>query len=212
MTMVKSLVIYGAGYPDVVKLVDRINAVDKQWEIKGFIDDLPENQDSTFMGYPVLGTSELIGQLVTTGTWLFNNVCRTTSARGKIVARLTEAECRLATLVDPSVGLEYARIGEGTIINRGVALGANVKVGNHCAVRYNSIINHDNVLEDCVFVGPGVTLSGHVTIRQGAFVGAGSTILEHLEVGADSVIAAGSVVLRDVGPGVRVAGVPAESI
>ena len=61
MTMVKSLVIYGAGYPDVIKLIDRINAVDSQWEIKGFIDDLPENQESSFMGYPVLGTSELTG-------------------------------------------------------------------------------------------------------------------------------------------------------
>ena len=210
--MVKSLVIYGAGYPDVIKLIDRINAVDSQWEIKGFIDDLPENQESSFMGYPVLGTSELTGQLVTTGAWFFNNVYRTTSARRKIVARLAVAECRLATLVDPSVELEYARIGEGTIINKGVALGANVRIGKHCAVRYNSVINHDNIIEDCVFVGPGVTLSGHVTIRQGAFVGAGSTILEHLEVGPNSVVAAGSVVLRDVAPGARVAGVPAETI
>ena len=140
------------------------------------------------------------------------NVYRTTSARGKIVARLAAAGCRLATLVDPSVELEYAQIGAGTIINQGVALGANVRIGEHCAVRYNSIVNHDNVIEDCVFVGPGVTLSGHVTIRQGAFLGAGSTILEHLEVGPDSVIAAGAVVLKDVGPGVRVAGVPAETI
>ncbi len=210
--MVKSLVIYGAGYPDVVKLIDRINVVDNQREIKGFIDDLPENQDSAFMGYPVLGNSELIGQLVTNRTWFFNNVYRTTSARGKIMARLTAAECRLATLVDPSVSMEYARIGEGTIINKGVALGANVRIGKHCAVRYNSIINHDNVIEDCVFVGPGVTLSGHVMIRQGAFLGAGSTVLEHLEVGPNSVVAAGSVVLRDVAPGARVAGVPAENI
>ena len=210
--MVKRLVIYGAGYPDVVKLVDRINAVDSQWEIKGFIDDLPEKQDSTFMGYPVLGNSEVIGQLVTTSTWFFNNVYRTTLARGKIAARLAAAECRLATLVDPSVEPEYAQIGEGTIINKGVALGANVKIGKHCAVRYNSVINHDNVIEDCVFVGPGVTLSGHVTIRQGAFLGAGSTVLEHLEVGPNSVVAAGSVVLRDVASGARVAGVPAENI
>ena len=210
--MVKRLVVYGAGYPDVVKLVDRINAVESQWEIEGFIDDLPENQESTFMGYPVLGNAEIMGRLVTTGTWFFNNVYRTTSARAKITLRLTAAECKLATLVDPSVDLKYTQIGEGTIINKGVGLGANVKIGKNCAVRYNSIINHDNVVEDGVFVGPGVTLSGHVTIREGAFLGAGSTILEHLEVGPHSVVAAGSVVLKNVAPGARVAGVPAEPI
>ena len=46
--MAKELIIYGAGYPDIVKLIHAINQKEHTWDIKGFIDDTPDKQGADF--------------------------------------------------------------------------------------------------------------------------------------------------------------------
>jgi hypothetical protein len=38
----KKIVIYGAAYFDVVKLIDAINRVSPAWTLLGFLDDTPD--------------------------------------------------------------------------------------------------------------------------------------------------------------------------
>ncbi len=209
--MMRDLIIYGASYPDIIKLIDAINADQPTWNIKGFIDDTPTKAGSEFMGFPVLGGREVIaGQ--DPDTFYFNNVYATTVARRHVADVLAEMDCRLATLVHPAVDTKYATIGAGTIIPDGVILGTNVSIGRHCAIRYNSLVNHDSVLEDFVFVGPGVNLSGHVTLRAGAYIGVASVIKERVTVGTNSTVGAGAVVIHDVPPETTVVGIPAKNI
>ena len=210
--MCEPLFIYGAAYPDVVKLVAAINAVKPTWEIQGFIDDTPEKQEQSFVGFPIVGGAECLETLDISNTWFFCNVFASTADRRHVVEKLSAAGCRFATLVHPSVDVALTEIGKDTMISEGVVLSANVKIGDHCAVRGTSIVNHHNVIEDFVFVGPGVTLSGYVTIRSGAFIGSGVTIKDRLEVGPDSILGAGCVAIQDVPAGECVVGVPAVRI
>lgn len=100
-SMRQPLVIYGAGWPDIVKIVDEINRVRARWLVLGFLDDTPSKHDSTFMGYPILGGGEPLRDLAEKGALFVNNVYSSTANRRLIAHALLAANCELATLVYP---------------------------------------------------------------------------------------------------------------
>jgi sugar O-acyltransferase (sialic acid O-acetyltransferase NeuD family) len=202
------LVVYGAGSPEVVKLVAAINRATPTWELVGFLDDTPEKQGGDVLGVPILGDAAHIARLDLAHVRFHNNVASSTAARRAVSERLS-AGCRFATLIHPSVDTAFVEVGEGTSVGLWVHLGAKVSLGAHCAIRQRASIGHESRLADHVFVGPGAVIAGRVTIESGAFIGAGSTVRDGITIGRESVVAAGAVVARDVPPGARVAGVPA---
>ena len=72
----RDLVIYGAGYPEVVKLVHAINRTGPAWRVVGFVDDTLE-PGSRFMNLPVLGGRDRLAELRDSGAAFVNNVCKT---------------------------------------------------------------------------------------------------------------------------------------
>ena len=132
-------------------------------------------------------------------------------------------------------------IGAGFETGHNVVVREETKIGDDCAVWNNSTIDyscvvgsrvkvHSNVyvaqytvLEDDVFLAPGVMLANDPhpictkcmqgpTIRAGARVGMNATVLPHVIVGENALVAAGSVVTSDVPPHKVVAGNPARVI
>ncbi len=114
------------------------------------------------------------------------------------------------------IGAEL-RIWNNSTIDYGCQIGDRVKI--HC----NCYVAQYSVLEDDVFLAPGVTIANDKypgwdetpaglvgpTIRRGAQIGVNVTILPGVEIGAGAVVGAGSVVTRDVEPGIVVIGNPA---
>ncbi len=107
---------------------------------------------------------------------------------------------------------EENRIGDdvsiwnNTTIDYGCVIGRRVKI--HC----NCYIAQYSILEDDVFLAPGVTLANDLfpgsphagrvlqgpVIGKGAQVGVNATILPGVKIGARALIGAGSVVTQDV--------------
>ena len=121
------------------------------------------------------------------------------------------------------------RVGSLTLIHSGAVIGADATIGSHCnicdcrigdrvSIQTGCHITRGVVIEDDVFIGPGViTLNDKLTgsrqltwprICRGAKVGGGSVILPGVTIGENAVIGAGSVVARDVPPGRTVRGNP----
>lgn len=206
------LVIYGASYPDIVKLVDAINRKRNAWKIVGFLDDLKKDKIDSFMGFRILGGEESIKHYHEQGCYFVNNVFGTTRNRALVTDKLDGFQANYATLISPDVDTNYVRIGYGCTIMEGVKLGANTVIGNHVGIRLNSSINHDSVIEHNVFIGPGVTICSHVRIREGAYIGAGSVIKQNLTIHRWSTVGMGANVHRDVQEGDIVAVAPARSV
>ena len=121
---------------------------------------------------------------------------------------------------------ERARIGDGTVVGRGSQVDNDAVVGARCRIQTGCYVTAYSVLEDDVFLGPGVftyndnTMARHdkdydivgPTIRRAARIGGGARILPGIEIGEEAFVATGAVVTRDVEPRALVMGAPARKI
>jgi len=109
------------------------------------------------------------------------------------------------------------RIWANSVIDYGCTIGDNVKIHSNCYMAQLTVV------EDCVFIAPGVMIANEKyptgefnperiegpVIKRGARIGIGTIILPSVVVGEDSLVGAGSLVTRDVPPGSVVFGSPA---
>lgn len=115
---------------------------------------------------------------------------------------------------------EGATIGARCILGKGVYIDPDVVVGDNCKLENGVSVFRPAVLEEGVFLGPGVLLTNDrvpravnpdgspkgiddwhaqpVIVRRGAAVGAGSVVLAGVTIGEWALIGAGAVVLHDV--------------
>jgi bifunctional UDP-N-acetylglucosamine pyrophosphorylase / glucosamine-1-phosphate N-acetyltransferase len=122
-----------------------------------------------------------------------------------------------------------AQVGPFTLVREGSQIDEDAYVGAHAEIKASHIgkgthVGHfsyvgDAVLGENVNIGAGTVTCNydgknkHVTnIGDGAFIGSGSMLVAPINIGAGALTAAGAVVNKDVGPGERVAGVPARQI
>ena len=209
----KKLIIYGASFFDLIKLIDAINRKEETWEIQGFLDDTKELQGRSFRGYKVLGGRALLDEYAgDRNTYFFNNVCGYWKRAEKVAELLVSYGCKFANLIHPAIDMNYVNTGHNIILPEGCVVGGETNMGNFVTVRLKSLVSHNVAVEDFVFIGPGVTIGSGAVIEKGAFIGAGATIMLDRTIGAGALIGAGAVVAKDIPPGTVAAGVPAKVI
>jgi acetyltransferase-like isoleucine patch superfamily enzyme len=129
---------------------------------------------------------------------------------------------------------ERVSIGAGCILGKGVYVDPDVVIGDNCKLENGVNVFRPAVLEDGVFLGPGVIVTNDrlpravnpdgsrksaddwqalgVVIGQGAAVGAGSVLLPGVRIGRWAMVGAGAVVRHDVPPHALVVGNPARVV
>lgn len=210
----KDLYIIGAGGfgREVAWLVERINAVNLTWNIKGFIDDNPSILGSIEDGYPVVGDTDFLLKQ-TKDIWV---VCAVGNAkvRRDIVKKIEQNPviC-FATVIDPSVILsERVTVGEGSIICAGSVLTVDISIGKHVIINLDCTLGHDDIIFDFVTIYPSVNVSGNVTVGTCAELGTGMQIIQGKKIGKESILGAGAVVVKDIPEGCTAIGIPARGI
>ncbi len=201
MTGGPSWVVIGAGGHAAV-VVATIQAAGETVRI--VLDDAPAVWGREVLGVPVAGpvseASVRPGELAVIG--IGSNRARRDLA-GRLPLRWGIAVHPTA-LVHPSVTL-----GEGTVVFAGAILQPRTRVGRHVIVNTAASVDHDGVLEDYVHIAPGCSLSGVVTVREGALMGVGSAAIPGTTIGAWATVGAAGAVVRDVPAGRTAVGVPA---
>jgi UDP-2-acetamido-3-amino-2,3-dideoxy-glucuronate N-acetyltransferase len=131
-----------------------------------------------------------------------------------------------AIIGDQSYVRERAQIGERTVIGRGSAVDNDVIIGARVKVQTNVYVTGFSIVEDDVFLGPGVlttnddAMARHAadaplhgaTIRRAARVGGAAVLVPGVEIGEEAFVAAGAVVTNNVPARAVVMGVPARVI
>lgn len=127
---------------------------------------------------------------------------------------------------------DHAQIRDGAVIGAGSTVGSyvsvdpGVEIGERVSIQTRCYITGGTVIEDDVFVGPGVTLTNDNSmdrhgadfefegplLRRACRVGGGATICPGVEIGEEAFVAAGAVVTADVAPRAVAMGVPARVV
>jgi len=134
----KKLIIYGASFPDVIKLVDAINRKEPPWKIQGYLDDNKELQGDIIMGYPVLGGNAKIGDFV--------------------FARLRSLISHDVTIEDYVFIGSGANIGSNAVLKHGCYLGTGSIIMRKMIVGSSAIVGAGAVVTKDV--PPNVTVAG----------------------------------------------------
>lgn len=174
-------------------------------------DDLVAD-DSVIVGYPAQRSAGRVtvvgpGARLRSGTVVYQGV--------RVGSRF-ETGHHVVVREDTAIGDDVA-VWSGTVVDYGCRLGNGVKVHANCYLAQYT------VLEDGVFLAPGVVCANDLypgdaesaacmrgpTVKAGARVGVNATLLPYVTIGAGALVGAGAVVTRDVPPGAVVHGSPA---
>lgn len=209
----KRIIVIGAGgHAKVVIdiMLQRKKAFNDNLIIEGILDDsFIENEKKELFGIPIIGKINKILELSSDIYYVIaigNN-----SIRRKISKDYKNL--KYITLIHPkAIIAENVIIYEGTVVMAGVIINSYTKIGKHCIVNTGSIIEHDNIIGDCVHVSPNATLCGGISVEDISWIGAGATIMQNVKIGTDSIIGAGAIVVKNIPSNCTAVGNPAKPI
>jgi acetyltransferase-like isoleucine patch superfamily enzyme len=121
---------------------------------------------------------------------------------------------------------ERATVGAESVVGRGSSIDFDVTVGERVVVQTGVYVTGGTVVEDDVFLGPGVVTTNDDTmgrhepgqalvgamLRRACRVGGGAVLVPGVEIGEEAYVAAGAVVTRDVPARAVAMGVPARVV
>ena len=121
---------------------------------------------------------------------------------------------------------ERATLGPQSVLGSGSAVGSDARIGARVLIQTYVMLTSRIVIEDDVFVGPGVVTTNDdqmrrgrsaselepPVLRRGCKIGGGAILTPGVEIGEDAFVAAGAVVTSDVPPRTLVMGVPAKAV
>lgn len=205
----KQIIIFGAGGHAAV-IIDCLKAQIEHGatiEIKGLLDDSGKTE---WMGYPVLGTTDLADRFHD-GQTEFVLAIGSNDVRERLARQYSHLS--YYTVIHPSVTMgTNVTLGVGTVVMPNVVMNANTQVGCHAIINTGAIVEHDNRIGDYVHLSPNATLCGTVTVGDLTHIGAGATVIQGMTIGSRSIIGAGATVITDIPDQVVAVGTPAKVI
>ncbi len=132
--------------------------------------------------------------------------------RETIVAhiRALRPDFEFVTVVHPRASISrFATVGEGSAVLAGAIVCAAAWVGAHVSLYTNTIVEHDDVIGDCVTLAPAAALGGTVRVGARSFLGMAATAVHGVSIGADTVVGANATVTGDLPACVVAVGTPA---
>jgi sugar O-acyltransferase (sialic acid O-acetyltransferase NeuD family) len=210
----KKLVILGIGGMgrEVLFLLSDINAKIKQYDILGFVDNIPNVQGKIIDSYPVLGDDSWIIDyqddlklVVAIGNPLI---------RKQAVIKFAQQEnIDFPNIIARNVKYsESVSMGKGNIICFSSILTVNVVLGDFVLMNPSTIIGHDTRIGNFASLYGSVHLAGNVSIGECAEIGMGAKIIQNKSIGDNAIIGAGAVVVKDIPSNCVAVGIPATPI
>ncbi|MEI7998051.1 MAG: transferase [Candidatus Omnitrophota bacterium] len=203
------LIAIGANNPETIRMISAVKEKDSAFEFLGFIDNDPEKKGKSFFGFPVFGGSECIPSLLGEDIFFINLITRDCVTRFETSLQASDYGARFANFIHPSVNLEMVELAEGNYIQERVILQAGVKIGCNSSIHIGTLVGHESIIGNSVFLAHGCNISGGVTIKDGVLMGTGVSVIPRVTIGEWAVIGAGTVVHKDIPPYSLVVGNPA---
>ncbi len=208
----KVIIVGASGHAKVVK-----DIFEKQhkYQILGFI-DAKKNTGETFLNYPVLGSEELLPQLIYDhpNTHIFIAI-GDNFIRSQVAERILQMipKIKFATAIHPSAQIASdVVIGEGTAIMAGVIINPFTTIGKFVILNTRCSVDHDNIIGDFASLAPNATTGGNVHLGNFSALSISATIKHGVKVGEHTVIGGGAFANKHLPDCCVAFGVPAKNI
>ncbi|HEY2772012.1 MAG TPA: DapH/DapD/GlmU-related protein [Solirubrobacteraceae bacterium] len=133
---------------------------------------------------------------------------------------------RRAIIGDQSQVRERSSVGERTVVGRASCVDFDARVGAHVSIQTGVYVTGGSIVEDDVFLGPGVLTTNDSAMgrhprgeplsgphfKRACRVGSGVVLTPGVTIGEEAFVAAGALVTRDVGDRQVVMGSPARVV
>ncbi len=204
----QDIIIAGAGGfgREALALVKTLNKIEQRWNIKGFINDIPDALDGKNCSHQIIGT---IQDWVPGENEVFVMGISSPQGKEKVATLLRSRGAKFVTLIHPAALVsDEATIGEGCIIGGRSSVGGGTIIGDFVHIA-GSMVGQDAEIGDfSTTTGFANITNAHLGKR--VFVGSHAVILNNLRVGDDAFVCAGSIVFSHVKANTKVIGNPAK--
>lgn len=204
----KDLIIAGAGGfgREALALAKTLNEIEPRWNIRGFINDIPDALDGVKCTHKIIGT---IKDWQPSENEVFVIGISSPAGKEKVAGILKAKGAKFVTLIHPAALIsEDAVFGEGCIIGGRSSVGGGAVIGDFVHIA-GSMIGQDAVIGD-YSTTTGFANITNAKLGKRVFVGSHAVILNKLKVGDDAFVCAGSIVFNNVKAGTKVFGNPAK--
>lgn len=194
--------------------VYNILKLDKSLNVVAFLDDSPAKQGTEKYGRPVAGTLAQLDEVVQRfGITAAIPAVGNNILKAKIARRLRDAGLQIVKAVHPHTFIDdTAVIEEGAIVEMGVMVHPEARIGACAFIGGSSVIAHDCTIESYALIGGGVMFGGGVTIGAYSTVGVGTILQPQVKIGRNVTTGIGAVVVKDLPDNAIAVGVPAKVI
>jgi acetyltransferase EpsM len=183
-------------------------------EVIGFLDDDTNRHGAEFLGLPVLGGFDALPSIrhergVTAAIVAIGD----NHTRARKTSMLRAAGFTMVSAIHPDTMIDSpACIGNGVIIEMGVAIHPGATIGDGTFLGGGAIISHHSTVGAFCLIAGGVVFGGHVSVGDLTLLGVGTAIQPHITIGRNVVTGVGSAVINDLPDDVIAVGVPAKVI
>ncbi len=211
----KDLILIGAGGcgREVLQWVNDINAAEKRWNIKGFLNDYPEFDEELRekkCQIPVIGK---INDYVIEPNDEFACCIGDAVGRKKIFESYKAKGATFATIIHPSAVIaQSCDLGEGVIIYPLSLISANAIIGDGCMINMHTSIAHDVRIGKFSTISAHCDITGRCILGENVFMGTSSHIVPRTKIGDNVYICAGATVMTRVLSNRKVMGNPAKVV
>ncbi len=189
-------VIGSGGYGrEVMSYLDAIPVEERDFKLKGFIDDDMEALRGRISDHKICGSVE--GYQFDKEDMVVIAIANIEFKR-QIYEKLKNKVTFYSFISSDALIGPGVKIGEGAIICPGVKLGASLKIGKLVSVNVNSVLGHDAVIGDFCSVMPTVDVGGGAKIGKNVFLATKVTVSPLITVCDGAYLGVGSVNIKDV--------------
>jgi len=206
----RKLIIIGAGGfgREILDTINYINSINKSYEIIGFVDNI-KSIGTIVNGIEVLGNDEVLEKYLNTSLVI---AIGDPHVRKKYYERYKNKFSFPVIIHPTAIVSEFARIGEGSILQAFCLVAANSEIGTGVAINARSGVGHDAKVGDFTCIQSFCDITGNNNIGELCFLGTGVKIIPKLYIANESYLCAGSVVFKDVLTKSKVLGNPGKII
>jgi sugar O-acyltransferase (sialic acid O-acetyltransferase NeuD family) len=206
----RKLIIIGAGGfgREILDTLNYINSIEKSYDIMGFVDNIIPIGTSV-NGIEVLGNDEAL-EIYPNSSLVI--AIGDPHVRKKYYEKYKN-KFNFPVIIHPTaIVSEFARIGEGTILQAFCIAAANSIIGNGVAINARSGVGHDAKVGDFTCIQSFCDITGNNNIGELCFLGTGVKIIPKLYIADESYLCAGSVIFKDILTKSKVLGNPGKII